>query len=283
MRSELTEQQIDDYRRNGFLIVEGFLTADELEEWRRCTGEAVEQRLRSTQLHNQANPENYYARVFTQCLRLADTHEGMRRLLFDPALGKVAATLAGIEGIRIWHDQALIKPPFGNPTAWHLDVPYWSFDSRDAISIWIALDDATLANGCMYYMPGSHQSARFENVGIGQNLDDLFKVYPEWREIDPVPCPCPAGSAVFHNGLTAHGAGANMTRHERRAMTCAYMPDGCTFNGKRNILPEAYFASLTVGDRLDDERQNPLVWHRNWEQERSGAEGDKAIAQGAAR
>lgn len=281
MRSELTEQQIADYRENGFLVIEGFLSAAELEEWRRCTEEAVEQRLTQrvpgTGLHNQGNPENYYARVFTQCLRLADTHDGIRRLLFDPALGKTAATLAGIEGIRIWHDQALIKPPFGNPTAWHLDVPYWSFDSRDAISIWIALDDATLANGCMYYLPGSHKTARFENVGIGQNLDDLFKVYPEWREIDPVPCPCPAGSAVFHNGLTAHGAGANMTRHARRAMTCAYMPDGCTFNGKRNILPEPYFASLTPGDQLDDERQNPLIWHHDWET------ADRAVAQGAAR
>jgi ectoine hydroxylase-related dioxygenase (phytanoyl-CoA dioxygenase family) len=39
----------------------------------------------------------------------------------------------------------------------HLDVPYWSFTSLNAISIWIALDDATLENGCMYFMPGSHK------------------------------------------------------------------------------------------------------------------------------
>jgi ectoine hydroxylase-related dioxygenase (phytanoyl-CoA dioxygenase family) len=265
MRSDLTQAQIDQYRENGFLVVEGFLDAAELEEWRRCTEEAVEQRLGDTKLHNQRDPDAYYARVFTQCLRLADTHEGMRRLMLDPRLGKMAATLAGIDGIRIWHDQALIKPPYGNPTAWHLDVPYWSFSSRDAISIWLALDDATLANGCMYYIPGAHKTARFENVGIGQNLADLFKVYPEWLEIDPVPCPCPAGSAVFHNGLTAHGAGANMTRYPRRAMTCAYMPDGATFNGKQNVLPTEYFQSLKIGDLLNDEVQNPLVWHRNWE------------------
>jgi phytanoyl-CoA hydroxylase len=266
MRTELTEQQVRFYRDNGFLLVENFLTPAELEEWRRCTAEAVEQRLGSDRLHNQANPDAYYAQVFTQCLRLADTHEGMRRLLFDPALGQMAATLAGIDGIRIWHDQALIKPPYGNPTGWHLDVPYWSFSSRDAISIWVALDDATLSNGCMYYLPGSHKTARFDNAGIGQNIADLFKVYPEWMEIDPVPCPCPAGSAVFHNGLTAHGAGANMTRHARRAMTCGYMPDGCTFNGTRNILPEEYFVSLEIGDLLDNETQNPLIWHRRWDE-----------------
>jgi ectoine hydroxylase-related dioxygenase (phytanoyl-CoA dioxygenase family) len=260
MINELSGEQIGSYRENGFLVVEGFLEAGELEEWRRCTEEAVAQRLGSGKLHNQSRPDDYYARVFTQCLRLADTHAGIRRLLFDPCLGKLAATLAGVEGIRIWHDQALIKPPYGNPTAWHLDVPYWSFSSRDAISIWIALDDATLANGCMHYLPGSHKTARFENVGIGQNLDGLFTVYPEWQAIEPAACPCPAGSAVFHNGLTAHGAGANMTPHARRAMTCGYMPDGSTFNGTRNILPDEYFQSLRIGDVLDDPVQNPLIW-----------------------
>ncbi|NJK53034.1 MAG: phytanoyl-CoA dioxygenase family protein [Leptolyngbyaceae cyanobacterium SU_3_3] len=38
-----------------------------------------------------------------------------------------------------------------------MDVPYWSFTSLHAISVWIALDDATLENGCMYFMPGSHK------------------------------------------------------------------------------------------------------------------------------
>ena len=77
---------------------------------------------------------------------------------------------------------------------------------------------------------------------------------------------------MFHNGLAAHGAGANMTRHARRAMTCAYMPDGCTFNGTRNILPADYFAPLTVGDVLDDQWQNPLIWHRDGEKARGAEE-----------
>lgn len=269
MRNQLTPEQIASYRNQGFLVIESFLDATELARWRCFTEEAVRQRLEQTQgkdladiLTNQRDPDNYYAQVFTQCLKLADTHAGMRELMLDPRLGEMAATLAGVDGIRIWHDQALFKPPFGNPTGWHLDVPYWSFDSRQAISIWVALDDATLANGCMWYVPGSHEEATFQNVGIGQNLADLFKIYPQWRAIDPVAGPCPAGSAVFHNGLTAHGAGANMTNRPRRAMTCAYMPDGSTFNGKRNILPEDYFHSLQIGDVLNDETINPLIWSR---------------------
>jgi hypothetical protein len=270
MRTELTRNQIEFCRENGFLVIEGCLDAGELEEWRRCTEEAVALRLKTVapdghSLSNQKDPDAYYAQVFTQCLRLADIHEGMRRLILSPEIGRMGAELAGVEGLRVWHDQALFKPPFGNPTGWHLDVPYWSFDSRDALSIWVALDDATLGNGCMWYVPGSHRTARFDNAGIGQNIGSLFNVYPEWRAIEPVPCPCPAGSVVWHNGLTAHGAGANMTPHPRRAMTCGFMPDGCTFNGKQNILRDDYVRSLSIGDPLDDEVQNPLVWHRSWE------------------
>lgn len=174
----------------------------------------------------------------------------------------MAGTLAGVDGIRIWHDQALFKPPFGNATAWHLDNPYWSFSSRNSISIWVPLDDATRENGCMYYLPGTHKTARYDNVAIGQNQRDLFKTYPEWVTIQSVCGACPAGSAVFHNCLTAHGAGANMTAGHRRAMTCAYMPDGETFNGVRNVLPESYASTLQIGDVLDNDQTNPLIWSR---------------------
>ena len=266
MNNTLTSEQVQSYRQNGFLVIENFLDADELAYWSHTTDEAVEQRLAGGggfgNLNNQADPDAFYAQVFTQCIKLADSHPGMRELMFDSRLGEVAATLAGVDGIRIWHDQALYKQPFGNATGWHLDNPYWSFSSRQAISIWVALDDATRENGCLYYVPGSHKTARYDNAGIGQNQADLFKVYPEWRSISTVAGPCPAGSAVFHNGLTAHGAGANMTNKPRRAMTCAYMPDGSTFNGQKNILPEAYFASLKIGDVLADNEINPLIWHK---------------------
>jgi ectoine hydroxylase-related dioxygenase (phytanoyl-CoA dioxygenase family) len=270
----ITDEQIEFYQTNGFVAIEGFLDSEELETWRATTDEAVAHRLEAAKtakgwgedansLSNQGDQDNYYAQVFTQCVRLADTHDGMNRLMLDPRLGEAAGKLAQVDGIRIWHDQALIKPPFGNPTAWHLDNPYWSFSSPDSLSIWVALDDATLANGCMWYLPGTHKTARFDNVGIGQNQRDLFKVYPEWEQIDSVSVAVPAGSAVFHNGLAAHGAGANMTRGQRRAMTCAYMPDGSTFNGVQNILPNDYYQSLTVGDVLNDDKQNPLLWKRS--------------------
>jgi phytanoyl-CoA hydroxylase len=263
MNTELTQEQVDFYQENGYIILHDFLTPDELETWRQSVDEAVQQRDdRKLADGTMRAGDSYYDNVFIQRINLWNDHAGMRQLMLDPRLGKLAATLAGVDGIRIWHDQALIKQPWANPTGWHLDNPYWSFSSRDAISIWVALDDSTLENGCLYFVPGTHKTATFDNTGIGQNMGDLFRVYPQWAKLQSVAGPMKAGSCSFHNGLLAHGAGANMTPGWRRAMTCGYMPDGSTFNGQKNILPDAMMKRLTVGDVLEDDGQNPLIYHK---------------------
>jgi ectoine hydroxylase-related dioxygenase (phytanoyl-CoA dioxygenase family) len=268
VKIEITKTQIDDYRQNGFVVIPDFLTSDELAVWRDAVDEAVAARGRTKLAGRESDSswqegDGYYDRVFVQRINLWQDSEKMRKLMLDPSLGKMAAELAGVEGIRIWHDQALNKQPWGNPTGWHLDNPYWSFHSKDAISIWVALDDATLENGCLYFLPGTHHEATFENTEIGERLDGLFTVYPEWATRRSAAVPMKAGSCSFHNGIVAHGAGANMTPGWRRAMTCAYMPDGSTFNGKQNVLPDAYFAGLEIGKVLDDDDQNPLIYHVN--------------------
>jgi phytanoyl-CoA hydroxylase len=274
MRASVTTQERDFYLDNGYLVMDEFLDASELEQWRTAVDNAVQERggqrfsfetTRDGELSESPEAREqqaYYDRVFTQRVNLWQTNDEVRDLMLDPALGRVPTELAAVGGVRIWHDQALVKGPYANPTAFHLDVPYWSFTSADAITIWVALDDATLENGCLYYVPGSHKAQKFDNVGIGPSIGALFEVYPEWREVAAQPCPVRAGAALFHNGLTFHGAGANMTPGRRRAMTCAYMPDGCRFNGTANVLPPDYLATLKVGDVLDNEAQNPLVYFR---------------------
>lgn len=264
MNSHLSQEQIDAYQENGFVVIHDFLTPEELNTWREAVDEAVRNRgqQRILQREEKEREESYYDYVFVQRVNLWQDNERVRRLILDPAIGKMATELAGVDGMRIWHDQALIKQPWANPTGWHLDNPYWSYYSRDAISIWVALDDATLQNGCLYFLPGSHKTATFQNVGIGENIGDIFRVYPQWKEIMAAPAEMQAGSCSFHNGLIAHGAGPNMTPGWRRAMTCGFMPDGSTFNGQQNILSDEQFASYEIGDPLDDDAQNPLVYHR---------------------
>lgn len=240
MNTQLTSEQIELYRRDGFVAHRNFLSAEELAELKQAVLETVEQmgnRRVGTGGRDIEAEDNYYDKVFTQRLNLWPINDTVKRYMLSPKLGEMLKTLEGVN-FRVWHDQALIKEPYGNPTAWHLDNPYWSFYSRQSISIWIALEPATYHNGCMWFIPGTHKMATFDNVPIGQNLSDLFKVYSEMKEIDPVGVPMEPGDCSFHNGLTAHGAGANMTRGLRIAMTCAYMPEGSTFNGQQNILPD---------------------------------------------
>ena len=253
MKTLLTESQIKSYQQDGYLFIEDFLTTDELSFWRETVTKAIEQRNGRKMPGSETkigeddgiNKDNdYYSKVFDQMLNLWQTDNEMKQLMLDQRIGEMVAILAGWDGTRIWHDQALIKRPWANPTSWHLDTPFWSFSDRRALSIWIALDDATLENGCLYFIPGTYLKTTFDNPGIGKNMDAIFEFYPQFIKSKSVAVPMKAGSCSFHNGLTIHGAGANMTKGFRRAMACAYMPDGATFNGIKNILSDKQVAKL---------------------------------------
>ncbi len=270
MKHQLSEDQIQSYRTNGFIVIENFLSPEELEHWRKAVAVAVEERagikipgkdIKTGEADGINEDSDYFAKVFDQLLNLWQTNETVKEMMTDERIGKMAAQLSGADGIRIWHDQALIKRPWANPTAWHLDTPFWSFSDRRAISIWVALDDATLENGCLFFIPGSHHITGFDKITIGRNMDGIFDKYPQLKSLKSVAAPMKAGSCSFHNGLTVHGANANMTNGFRRAMTCAYMPDGNVFNGEPNILADAYVHSLQIGDLLNNDEQNPLIYH----------------------
>ena len=271
MNYKISDEKINFYNINGFLIIDNFLTEDELETWRKIVSNAVKNRngikipgtkIKTGEDDGINSDANYFGKVFDQIINLWQTDEKVKELILDERIAEMAATLSGSDGIRPWHDQALFKKPWANPTAWHLDTPFWSFSNRDALSIWIALDDATIENGCLHFIPGSHKETDFKNIGIGQNMDGIFEYYPQFRNTQPVAAPLKAGSCSFHNGLCIHAAGPNMTNGFRRAMTCAFMPDGSTFNGHQNILSDNYFNSLKIGDLLNNESQNPLIYSK---------------------
>ncbi len=118
MKYKISQEQKDFYRQNGYVAIEGFLDDAELELWRTVTEDAVRQRLiERNGLTNQADPDRYYSQVFIQCVRLADTHEGMARLMLDERLGEAAGD-AGGRGrhphlARSGFDQAAVRQPDG--------------------------------------------------------------------------------------------------------------------------------------------------------------------------
>jgi phytanoyl-CoA hydroxylase len=271
MNSELSADKINFYQENGYVVIEDFLNPIELEIWREAVTEAIVDRnglkmpgkdIKINENDGINKDADYFNNVFDQLLNLWQTNDKVKNIMLDERIGKMAAQLSGADGIRIWHDQALIKKPWANPTSWHLDTPFWSFSDRRALSIWVALDDATYENGCLFFIPGSQIQTSFDNPGIGKNMSAVFEFYPQFKTAKSVAAPMKAGSCSFHNGLTIHGANANMTPGFRRAMTCAYMPDGNKFNGEPNILPDAYLHTIKIGDLLNNDSQNPLIYHK---------------------
>lgn len=274
----LSKRQVNEYRKNGFIVLECFWNKRELQEWREAVEEASSERPIEWKFprQNQADVSNvdrdYYDNVFKQRLNLWATNQKMKSLFekHGAKIGRVACELEGIDGIRIWHDQCLIKEGWANPTSYHTDNPYWTFHHPNACSIWMALDDATVANGAMFMLPGSHKIVNssadpFHLVHIGKNHGDYFQKHPDGnkiQQIQPTTLEMKAGSISFHNGLTVHGANPNNTPKQRRAMTCAFMPEGATFNGLDNVYTKEVMARYKKGDVLEDDELNPLLWSK---------------------
>ena len=151
MNTQLTDQQIEFYCQKGFLVIDEFLADTELASWRQAVDEAVAQRVgRNGTYHHQRGEDDYYKNVFVQCVNLWQTSEKIKQLVLNPQLGRLAADLAGVKGGRLYHDHALVKQAWANPTNFHVDNPYDPFYSHQAIMLWIALDNTTVQNGCLY-------------------------------------------------------------------------------------------------------------------------------------
>ena len=123
----LTASDINAYRENGYHIVPNLLSPSQLEQWRTIIFSAVKDRADKKYKFPTVSEEDhtntdldYYDNVFTQRLSLWQTHNSVKELLLESGsvIGKIAAELEGIDCVRIWCDQALIKEPFANPTSW---------------------------------------------------------------------------------------------------------------------------------------------------------------------
>ena len=157
------------------------------------------------------------------------TSEKIKQLILDPELGKLAADLAGTSGVRLYHDHAMVKQPWANPTNFHVDNPYDPFYSRQAIMFWIALDATTVQNGCLYFLPGTHKTSGFEVGGsLGETgVGELFREYPAWAAIEPYAAEMKARSGCIHQ---RDGRACGGTEYDNASSSCichALYAGGC--------------------------------------------------------
>ncbi|MCC6679911.1 MAG: phytanoyl-CoA dioxygenase family protein [Phycisphaeraceae bacterium] len=123
--------------------------------------------------------------------------------------------------VQLTNEHMIYKPPqHGSPTPWHQDQAYHSPDMLyNNVNIWLALADATIENGCMQYVPGSHKLDVLPHHPIGNNATSrgLEVDNPEQYAEQAIPCPVPAGGVAVHRSYVLHYAGPNRTSTGRPA------------------------------------------------------------------
>jgi phytanoyl-CoA hydroxylase len=127
--------------------------------------------------------------------------------------------------VKCMQSMLFVKPPQFQGQAWHQDEIYIPTRDRSLIGAWIALDDATIENGCLWVVPCSHRSGYLYPQRPHDNADE-FDFAPEsfgFDESAEVPVEVPAGSLVFFNGYLLHRSRKNRSEVYRRVLVNHYM------------------------------------------------------------
>jgi len=206
-----------------------------------------------------------YSRAFLQVTNLWRHHDSVRRLVYSRRLAQVAAWLLGVDGVRLYHDQALYKEPGGGITPWHADQYYWPFDSDRTITVWIPLQETPIELGALEFARGSHGFELGRDLPISDESERELQreLLAQGFEVDQAPYAL--GDASFHLGWTFHRAGPNTSTVPRRVMTVIYMDADIVVseptNDNRCADLAAFMPGVEVGS-VPDTDLNPVLYRR---------------------
>lgn len=147
------------------------------------------------------------------------TDELLRELIADPRITIQMRALLG-DRLRLYRADALMKPAaVGSAKGVHQDSPYWPIQPMSLWSCWIPFDDATIENGCMMVIPGSHRGGALPHVS---EHGDYVIPLEDYDGDALIPVPMKRGTGLFFHSLLVHGTAANRSGNPRRAVTMSY-------------------------------------------------------------
>jgi len=261
----LSGEQVEQFRRDGFLIAGKVMERDAAASLRERLASVMEGRA-AGQPEALRNLTGDNQNVVVQIVNIWEADPLFREHIYHPIICEMAADLMGTDVVRVWHDQVQYKPPrVGGPTTWHQDHPYWPIiQPADLVSAWVALEDADVENGCMSMARGSHRWGRYKDGTIGTSADYLpdpdLSLLPAGSEIDVQPVPVKAGEVVFHHCLTWHGAPPNRSNRGRPAIAVHYMPGHTRYEPTGQHLVQ-HNVTVAPGELLQGDHF-PTVWNR---------------------
>ena len=166
---------------------------------------------------------------------------GFHDVLWNPRFVVAASQLLGNRAVRFWHDQLFCKPAHhGGVVAWHQDYSYWTRTGPiQHLTCWTGLDDATEANGCLQYIPGSHRWNLLNKTALAGDMEGLYAHLDAEQQqafANKVAIELKAGYGTFHHPLLVHGSYANRSDRSRRAFVLNVFADGTRSNVNEQLL-----------------------------------------------
>ncbi len=234
--ARLSQQEIAQYRQQGYLIP-GFALAPERVEQLRGS---LEQLIRD---NPGVRPEKLVSAHAVGRNGAANAegvcgHPDFLALAMEPQILDMVEQLIGPD-IILWGCHVFCKPAGdGMETPWHQDGHYWPIRPLANCTVWVALDPSTVANGCLRVIPGSHRE-QVTHPHLLEQRDDLVLSQSTSPEVfDPataVDLELQPGQMSMHDVHMIHGAAVNRSTQRRTGVALRYMPGSSVF--ERNLNP----------------------------------------------
>jgi hypothetical protein len=258
----LSQNQVEAFHRDGFLAGVQVLDDHQVEALYTELAGLMEPTHPSHKLFHEyhSNESSNPDTILFHALGAWRTGPAFHDVLWSPAFLVAASQL--LDGaVRLWHDQLFCKPAHhGGVVAWHQDYSYWTRTQPMAhLTCWMALDDSTRDNGCLYYVPGSHKWNLLPVTGLAGDMNEIMTVLDEEQKqaFRPVPIELKRGQCSFHHPLTVHGSYENRSDRPRRATLVNVFRDGV-----RSVSDEPLLAGVPMipkGQKIEG-RLFPLLF-----------------------
>ena len=239
----LNQDQLSRFEKNGFVVVDGFLDGDELDFITRCYMETVDRLREENGLENVQSGGDRDDEFQVYQIRTAHLqHPVFRMLINDSRLLDMVESLIGPD-IRLVHYQGVYKPAdTGGAVGWHQDNYYFEVEGDRTVSVWMALDDATEENGCMWYLPGGHDRIHpHEQLWDVAKKKGFYFAIPDLDDRNARPAPVKRGGFSIHHCLMPHRSLKNGTPSPRRGLAMHFMDAKAPDPGflTRSLMPGA--------------------------------------------
>jgi len=265
-RFEVPDDAVERFRRDGHCVVRGLATRTEIAAVKPSIDAGTQARRWD---RRPLDERDTYGRAFVQAGGIVGHDDVSRRFVLGRRFARVAARLLGVDGVRLYHDQALYKEPGGGFTPWHQDQVYWPLDTDRTITMWMPLVDVPVEIGGMVFADGTHALGNLSEEVIGDASQRFFDELTHERGWHlSTHGPFAAGDATFHSGWTLHSAPANDTDTMRAVMTVIYFADGARVTASDHPARELdrilWLGGVEPGSPANSE-SNPVVWHRSFD------------------